>query len=219
MGAAIAGMVGGAAGGQALSDVAGSALSAYMANRETNQAWQRQKAIFKSRYTWMMGDLKRAGLNPILAAGSGLGAGGGSPPQTSAIPSGKTSNYVASAREAALLGAQLANVQANTAKTDAETAGIASQNEQREFYGKLYEKANQVLDALINRFGDAGGKAGGSILDLFVPENNMNSGKSAGEAEKDYLGDEGRQDRIDAMKRRGTRGLRGDSRGHVEEWY
>jgi len=173
-------------GGQALTDMASSGLGAYFANRETNQAWSRQKAVMTRRYQWMMTDMKKAGLNPILAYQQGP-SGGAAVPQSSQ-PAVKTSDYVASGREAALLGAQLRNIEAQTAKTVAETEGIGSTNEQREFYGKLYEKANQILDGLIERFGPTVKKYGGAAVDaLEAPSSKINSGKSAGEFKGEYV--------------------------------
>jgi hypothetical protein len=40
-----------------------------------DKAWKRQKRMMKNKYQWMKTDLKRAGLNPILAASGGFSAG------------------------------------------------------------------------------------------------------------------------------------------------
>lgn len=177
---------GGMAGVQALTDMASSGLGAYFANRETNQAWSRQKAMMTRRYQWTMMDMKKAGLNPILAYQQG-GTGGAAVPQSSQ-PSVKTSDYAASAREGALIGAQLRNLEANTTKTLAEAEGVGSMNEQREFYGKLWSKANELVDGLLKRFGPATEKLGANALEaLEAPKAKVHSGKSASEFKGEYV--------------------------------
>lgn len=175
----MAGAAIGAAIGAGATSALESGLGAYFANRESNQAWDRTKAIYERRYQWTMNDMRKAGLNPILAYQQGA-SGGAAVPQTSQ-PQVKGQNYVSTAKEAALLGAQLRNVEASSAKMEAEAAGIASQNEQREFYGKLWSKANDVLDGLIKRFGPVIEKYAPEVpADLERPQNEINSGKSAG---------------------------------------
>ncbi len=75
-------------------------------------SWDRQKKLIKRGYKWNMQGLERAGLNPILAAGGGISAGGaGSAQMAHAVKGGGNAGLDA-------LTAQ--NIAANTAKTLAE---------------------------------------------------------------------------------------------------
>lgn len=58
--------------------LAGGATSAALAAREAAKNRRFQKKMYKNRFKYSMADMRRSGLNPILAASSGLG-GGGSP--------------------------------------------------------------------------------------------------------------------------------------------
>lgn len=58
-----------AAGIQALSSMAGNLFSASQAKKEAKKARDFTKKMMKSRHQWEVGDLRKAGLNPILSAG------------------------------------------------------------------------------------------------------------------------------------------------------
>lgn len=62
---------------------AGGATSAVMSAREARKQREWSRENYKHRFRWSMEDMKEAGLNPILAAGMGLG-GGGTPSGASA---------------------------------------------------------------------------------------------------------------------------------------
>lgn len=60
-----------AAAGSAL-NIGSSALSAYY-------NWKHQKEVMQNRHQWEVNDMRKAGLNPILSATGGSGAGGNAP--------------------------------------------------------------------------------------------------------------------------------------------
>ncbi len=66
MGFSWAEAIGGAA------NLGSSAVSAYF-------SWKHQKEVMKNRHQWEVDDMRKAGLNPILSATGGSGAGGNAP--------------------------------------------------------------------------------------------------------------------------------------------
>ena len=54
----------------------GSALGALFSKKAADAAWRRQKTAMQNQVSWRVADLKRSGINPVLAAGAGLGGGG-----------------------------------------------------------------------------------------------------------------------------------------------
>lgn len=66
-------MAGGLVG--SMGGVASSIGGGFLSNHFAKQAYKRSVKAYKNRYLWTTRDLKRAGLNPILAV-SGMSAGG-----------------------------------------------------------------------------------------------------------------------------------------------
>ncbi len=76
-------MGGWAAVAQIGTQVASSALGASFAQKQAKKAWKRQQQMYKHRYQWQMEDMRKAGLNPILAyrqTPPGTTISGGGPP-------------------------------------------------------------------------------------------------------------------------------------------
>lgn len=90
--------------------IAGSVLGKLFADEQADDAWDRTSSAYARRYQTTMADMKAAGLNPILAAGSG-GFNVGSGPVATMANLPKTE--VASAYESYQKG-QLASEQAKT---------------------------------------------------------------------------------------------------------
>lgn len=74
-------------GKQMVGPLASSALSfggdyltdAFIGDANAKEAYERQKKFYQHRYQWMMDDMEKAGLNPILAAASGGFSTSGTP--------------------------------------------------------------------------------------------------------------------------------------------
>jgi len=101
-----------------------SAITGGIAIAEANKAWRRQKKVLQNQIQWRVADLKAAGLNPILAAGSPLG--GGAPSVSMArLPQNAASNFakgIETKQKGARLGAEMDALgeQANASGAQAE---------------------------------------------------------------------------------------------------
>lgn len=70
----------------ALVGASNSAIQGGIALKQAKVAWRRQKRVLQNQIQWRVADLRKAGLNPILAASSGLGAGGAPSVQQASLP-------------------------------------------------------------------------------------------------------------------------------------
>jgi len=109
--------------------VGGSILTGFMNNsaassRQSN-AQDFSASQYAHRYQTSVGDLKAAGLNPMLAYGNGPG----SSPQSSAASSAGTPDLGAAYNQAKMNSAQVANVEADTLNKRATAALIDKQIE------------------------------------------------------------------------------------------
>ena len=132
------------------STAATSAFNAAMSKKNR----QFQAYMYQNRYKMSMEDMRRAGLNPVLAAGSGLG-GGSSPAGSTAqaaTPSQMGSRAISSAQQVKMVNVQKQNVQADTglkvnqaSLTDAERRlKLVQQNESFQRAGVAAATAKQI---------------------------------------------------------------------------
>ncbi len=87
----------------------------------SSKQYKRARKMYRHRYQWAAEDLEKAGLNRILALTQGPGGPGTNVPQANL-----RGGMAEAARGAALLQAQLRQINASTAKTVAETAHISA---------------------------------------------------------------------------------------------
>lgn len=140
--------VGGAAGG-----LIGSAITAGVTASESKKARAFQKRVLQNQIQWRVHDLRRAGINPILAAGAGLGGGGAPAPVQPNIP-----DFGSSAVSGARAGADAARAkedvrqrrtqaELNSAAAAAQAATANNQNAQADKAraGIATEYANQAM--------------------------------------------------------------------------
>jgi len=124
--------------------LAGSGMSAGVSAVNTNQAWKRQKKVMKRQIQWRVKDLRKAGLNPVLAAGAGLGGGGAPSVATPMTPD--FGQALSSGARAGLEAARNKSVVKNTlAQAGAATAQANAQNAvaDRQRVGIETERAQQ----------------------------------------------------------------------------
>lgn len=99
-----------------------SAIQGAVAIKEANKAWQRQKTVLQNSIRWRVADLRAAGLNPILAAQSGLGAGGAPSVATAKLPDmgNAASSGARAGAQAALAKSQKENLAASSSAMGAK---------------------------------------------------------------------------------------------------
>lgn len=99
--------------------------------------------MYKHRFQWMMGDMKKAGLNPMLAYRE---AGPGTPTASGGFAPVSAPNMGATARQAMLEMQSLQKLKADTAKSAAEAEIIQKQVPRAEMETEMWERAKVVFD-------------------------------------------------------------------------
>jgi len=136
-------------------------------------SWDRQKNLMTRGPTYVMEGLRKAGINPILAAGAGIKGGlSGSAIQAAAAQAGPSKNPALDFMQAKNLAAQTELAEAATAKAARESEGIAFDNIKRgqeaEFWnsddGRAMIKARAYKDGLPDTLVGAGIRGGAAAL-------------------------------------------------------
>lgn len=101
----------------ALSFIGGNSQNDAASDEASNARWF-DRWNYKHRYQWQVGDMRKAGLNPILAATQGAPSLPGA--DTAQVPANPLGDAVNSALAAKRLSAELKNIEADTEKKKAE---------------------------------------------------------------------------------------------------
>ena len=111
-------MSGWAAAAAAAMDVANTAFGAWQSSKAARRqiAWQREQ--YNNRYQWTVEDMRKAGLNPVLASMNGVSSAGGitAQPASSTIGQNLGRHLMTKQQEA-----EIENTEANSGKAVAET--------------------------------------------------------------------------------------------------
>lgn len=143
--------IGGAIGGSIISGLFGQSSAKSQFDRQL-ELMERQHQLqvddYQHRYQWSTQDMRKAGLNPILAATSGIGgniagvsAGNAAQAPT---PDFATSINSAFARDVAKKGLDIEQMNANTAKFKAETERMGVENEAKNLESQVEYRTVQM---------------------------------------------------------------------------
>ncbi len=122
------------------------------------EAWKKQKEALQHQHQWEVEDLRKAGLNPVLSATGGSGAGGLNMPMPSTSGlSNAARNFVDASfkeKQKELIDSQVKNVSADTALKESQTYAQNALRRSYEYQAavnsetayNLY-RANKFMDA------------------------------------------------------------------------
>jgi len=119
--------------------------------RQAKKAYERNVHSYKYCYQWAVEDLKKAGLNPILAA---IGGAAGGVFTASAASGNVDGNPVREALDAKLAGSQNRLTNAQESKTKAETKVTKKQERflDAQLVGQSVTNARQSMDAVLQAY-------------------------------------------------------------------
>lgn len=142
-------MSGAAAAGMFAGEIASSGMQAYFNAQQSQKARKFAKRMYKKRYQYTMEDMRKAGLNPILAAGGGMAgnAPGAVPARIDKPQLGQAASaYVAMQQQKAQARLLSANARKAEAEADAiEKSGLGVTT-------PIGRKLHSVGDAVIDVF-------------------------------------------------------------------
>lgn len=125
-----------AAAGMALGGLLGGAAQGGISYASAQQQQEAQRDAYKHRYQWTVEDLRKAGLNPVLAAQQGAGSVG-------PMAQMETPNLAAAMQVASQVGMQ--NAQADAASAQ---AGLAQEQTQKTYWDSVSSQVKGSLDNL-----------------------------------------------------------------------
>lgn len=104
----------------------------------TAKQYERQKELYQNRYKWTMEDMKRAGLNPILAASSGFNVG--SNPTVSAAQSFMAPSPIGQGASSAKMVAETEKMKEETKETSAKIKKVQAET------GLIIKKVKETIE-------------------------------------------------------------------------
>lgn len=150
-------------------DIVGGALGSYWSGEAARDQWAHQKKMMQKAYQWRVDDLKKAGLNPMLAVGQNVGV-----PQAAQMERENPVRGVASsALQLQMAKKQMQNVDANTelalwqgikAKADARGTNLVADitEIERDFAA---QNAQQRYDTMVRQYEQLGAEIKATVAD------------------------------------------------------
>lgn len=134
-----------AAGISALGSLGGSMLGASSSGKNVSRANAFTREQMENRHKWEVGDLRSAGLNPVLSA-QGTPSMGASPVADAFNPS----EAISSGLQAARLNAEIKLMKSQARKNNADSEGREDLNNVTDITGNLARAAAQPVNDAIN---------------------------------------------------------------------
>lgn len=157
-------------GWKAAASFGGTAISSALGMSEAAKNRKFQKHMYKHRFQYSMQDMRKAGLNPMLAAGMGLGGGGSPSGSMASIPdlgragataveegkAGQSKKLMASQRAQITQAIATSAAQANTYETQASLNRAAGLKMVQDTATSAAQERNLNASAIMTTYGHTG---------------------------------------------------------------
>ena len=117
----------------------------FHAMKQADKAWKRQKKILKNSFRWRVEDIRRAGYNPLLAFGGGIGGGGSAPMAQTHSARTDFAGAMQKGAAAALAGEQMEQTKANVKLVNAQQEAMRWNAASAKYQAELDKMTRDIL--------------------------------------------------------------------------